>query len=466
MDNYQENDLQQTAQAPQPAAPTQPVYTAQPWQQPAYQQPNYQQPMYRQPVYAAPVYQPNTMPVPNSRKPKSRLWKNLLAVVLVITLVTTGCVITGVSVTKYWQKENAARDSALLQSVDERLDRVDATIDEFEQNAGNNAGTNTGNNTDTNTPGVNPTTGMTVAQVYNKNVNSVVTVYCTVSSGFMQGTSQGSGFVLTADGYVATNYHVVEDATSITIKLIDGNEYEATYIGGDQLHDIALIKVDGADLQPVSVGKSEGLTVGDQVVAIGYPLSTEVPVLTVGYISAKDQIVDNGDTTIRMMQTDAAINSGNSGGPLFNMKGEVVGITSAKYSGTSSSGASIEGVGFAIPMDDIIGKFNDLMEKGYISGAYLGISAQSVTPDLANSYGLPVGVYVVSVTNGSCAQKAGIQQEDVIVNLAGYKISSMSDLSTVLQKLEAGQKVTVTVYRPSVDGNVVMNITMDSKPEQ
>jgi serine protease Do len=165
-----------------------------------------------------------------------------------------------------------------------------------------------------------------------------------------------------------------------------------------------------------------------------------------------------------LIQTDAAINPGNSGGPMFNMKGEVVGINSGKTY-FSSSGAAAEGVGYAIAMDDVILKFQDLMEKGYISGAYLGISAKNTAQ--VDVYGqLPNGAYVTSVNSGSCADKAGIQTGDVIVNLAGFEIQSVSDLTTVLQRLSAGQMVSVTVYRSSLAGERVLSVTLDAKPQQ
>ncbi len=437
------------APAPQPAQPVYPVYQ--------YQQPP--QPVYAQPVYAQPVQ-------PQPQKPKGKFWKRFTAAVLIIALVASGCLITGICVNEYWEKELVARNSALLKTMNERMNAMKDALSQEISDIKNSNSNHNGGSSVSGTPNTNITGGLTPAQVYTQNVNSVVIITCTVGSGFMKGTSQGSGFVLTADGYIATNYHVVEGGSSITVKMTDGKEYAATYVGGDQTHDIALLKADAAGLTPVTVGSSDRLIVGDQVVAIGYPLSTEVPVLTVGYVSAKNQIVDNGDTSIRMLQTDAAINSGNSGGPLFNMKGEVVGITSAKYSGTSSSGATIEGVGFAIPMDDVIGKFNDLKDKGYISGAYLGISAQNVTSQTAADYGLPVGVYVVSVTPDSCAKKAGMKAGDVIVNLAGHEIASMSDLSMVLQRLEAGDEVTVTVFRASEGSEIILDITLDEKPQQ
>ena len=205
------------------------------------------------------------------------------------------------------------------------------------------------------------------------------------------------------------------------------------------------------------------MAVGDQVVAIGNPLGELTSTMTAGYVSAKDRIVATDGTQINMMQTDAAINPGNSGGPLFNMLGQVIGITSAKYSGLTESGATIEGIGFAIPMDDVYGMLEDLRLYGYITGAYLGVSISDVDPTIAEAYGLPVGTLVRSVVAGSCADKGGIQPSDIIVNLGGHEIKNINDLSRVLRKFKAGDEITATVHR---NGQLVqLMLTLDEKPK-
>ena len=203
---------------------------------------------------------------------------------------------------------------------------------------------------------------------------------------------------------------------------------------------------------------------GDQVVAIGNPLGELASTLTVGYISAKDRVVATDGSQISMLQTDAAINSGNSGGPLLNMLGQVVGITSAKYSGTSASGATIEGIGFAIPIDDVIGMLTDLKEHGYITGAYLGVEVSNMDPEVVQTYGLPEGVLVRKVTEGSCAAKAGIQKQDIITNLGGHTITNLTDLSRALRQFKAGDTVTVTVCRDG--GERKLTVTLDEKPRE
>ena len=304
-------------------------------------------------------------------------------------------------------------------------------------------------------------TGLTPAQVYAMNVRSVVMIRNQVAVNGQTGYSAGSGFILTEDGYVVTNHHVIEGGGSLTVITSDGTEHPAKLIGSDSTNDVALLKIMGTGLPAVTVGSSNDLVVGDQVVAIGNPLGELTSTLTVGYVSAKDRIVTTDGSTINMIQTDAAINSGNSGGPLFNMKGEVVGITSAKYSGTSSTGASIEGIGFAIPMDDVIGMIEDLRDLGYVTGAYLGVMVRDVDVS-AQYYGLPAGAYVEEVTPGYAAEAAGLKEQDIIIDLGGYEITCVTELTRMLRRFEPGETVSITVYRGGQE--LTLSITLDEKP--
>ena len=309
---------------------------------------------------------------------------------------------------------------------------------------------------------------MSTGSVYNQNVNAVVLISCQVNSasyfGQSSGTSTGSGFIITDDGYVVTNYHVVEGASKILVSTHDGNEYTAVLVGQDATNDVAVLKMDDAKNLPfVALGSSTELAVGDQVVAIGNPLGDLTATLTVGYVSAKDRDVTTDGTTINMIQTDAAINSGNSGGPLFNMKGEVVGITTAKYSGSSSSGATIEGIGFAIPIDDVSPMIDDLINYGYVTGAYLGVMVNDVDAESANYYGIPLGAYVAEVTPGYAAETAGLKAKDIIVALGDYKVTSVSQLTRALRHFAAGETTTITVYRGGAEK--ILTITLDEKPQ-
>ena len=309
---------------------------------------------------------------------------------------------------------------------------------------------------------------LTPGQVYERNVQSVVAISNQALTTNLFGqvsetASSGTGFLISDDGYIVTNYHVVASATTLKVITWDGQEHTAKLVGGDAGNDLAVLKIEGKDYHYATLGSSDEMVVGDRVAAIGNPLGELTSTLTVGYISATDRAVNTDGTYINMLQTDAAINSGNSGGPLFNMKGEDIGITTAKYSGTSTSGATIEGIGFAIPIDDVADMIQDLKEHGYITGAYLGVMVQDVNADAAEMYGFPTGAYVVEVTEGSCAQKAGVQVKDIIVNIAGYDTPSMSDLTRALRKLEAGEKTTITVYRSGKQ--VHLEITLDEKPQ-
>ena len=222
------------------------------------------------------------------------------------------------------------------------------------------------------------------------------------------------------------------------------------------------MKIEATGLPYVKLGSSDELVVGDRVAAIGNPLGELTSTLTVGYVSAKDRSINTDGTSMNMLQTDAAINSGNSGGPLFNMKGEVVGITTAKYSGTSNSGATIEGIGFAIPMDDVAAMIEDLIEKGYVSGAYLGVVVLDVTSEDAQKYGLPLGALVQEVSPGFAAERSGVQARDIIVDVGGCPVSSVAELTKALRNYEAGQETVITVYRSGE--KVVLTVTLDERP--
>ena len=197
--------------------------------------------------------------------------------------------------------------------------------------------------------------------------------------------------------------------------------------------------------------------------AIGNVLSTFASSMTVGYVSGVDRVVDTEGTAMNMIQTDVAINSGNSGGPLFNMYGEVVGITTAKFSGNSSSGASIEGIGFAIPIDDVTGMIEDLKTHGYVTGAYLGVMVMDVDSN-AQFYGLPAGAYVESTSEGGAAERGGILAGDIITEVGGYSVISVSDLTRVLRKFEAGQTVSVVLYRSGQ--KLTLSVVLDEKPRE
>ena len=288
------------------------------------------------------------------------------------------------------------------------------------------------------------------AEVYAQNVASTVGITTSVTTNYFGFTTTsaaaGSGFVLSDDGYILTNYHVVEDSTSIKVSMYDGSSYDAQLIGYDESNDIAVLKVDAEDLSPVVLGDSGNLNVGDTVVAIGNPLGELTFSLTAGVVSALDREVTlSGNVTMELIQTDCAINSGNSGGALFNLYGEVIGITNAKYS-SSGSGASIDNIGFAIPINSVMNIVESIIEKGYIAKPYIGVSVTSVSSE-TQSYGLPKGAAVKAISEDSPAEKAGLQINDIITEANGTTIESSDDLVRLVGDLFNGAELKLTVYR-------------------
>ena len=296
---------------------------------------------------------------------------------------------------------------------------------------------------------------MTPAEVYAANVNSTVGITTSVTTNFwgFQTTSaaSGSGFILTGDGYVLTNYHVIESSNSISVTLYDGKSYDAVLIGYDESSDIAVLKIDAEGLTPVVLGDSDNLNVGDSVVAIGNPLGELTFSLTSGAVSALNrEITLSNSVTMNLIQTDCAINSGNSGGALFNLYGEVIGITNAKYSG-SGSGASIDNIGFAIPINHVRGIVESIIENGYVAKPYIGVNVSDVSEETMG-YGLPAGAAVKAVSEDSPAEKAGLQVNDIITAVNGKEISGRTGLSEVVGAASVGDTLTLTVYR---QGNTI-----------
>ncbi len=408
------------------------------------------------PQAAAPGYTAAQFPPKAEKMPArgGKVWKRILCAVLIIGLVAGSCGITAAQINRRWEEETRT----MTQDFQLKLDDLQQQVDKAAAAAKNNGNSVSGT--------VSSGDGLTPGQVYAQNVDSVVLITCKVAgSAYGQsvtGTSAGSGFILTENGYVVTNAHVVEGAAEVTVATHEGEELPAQIIGSDSINDVAVLKVEANGLPAVTLGSSDALIVGDQVVAIGNPLGELTSTMTAGYVSAKNRDVNTDGVTINMIQTDAAINSGNSGGPLFNMKGQVVGITTAKYSGSSASGASIEGIGFAIPIDDVIGMVEDLINYGYVTGAYLGVMVSDVDAAAAEYYGIPMGAYVREVTPGYCAEAAGLQEKDIIIALGGYGVTNVSTLTRALRNFKAGDTTTLTVSRGGK--TVVLDITLDEKP--
>ena len=260
--------------------------------------------------------------------------------------------------------------------------------------------------------------------------------------------ASGSGFILTADGYILTNYHVIENSNSVKVTMYDGTSYDATIVGYDESNDIAVLKIDATGLTPVVLGDSDELNVGDSVVAIGNPLGELTFSLTSGAVSALNREVTlSSNVTMDLIQTDCAINSGNSGGALFNLYGEVIGITNAKYSSSGSSGeASIDNIGFAIPINSVRSIVESIIKNGYIVKPYIGVSVEDVSSEMT-SYGLPTGAVVRSVTDGAPAAQAGLQANDIITAVDGAEITGSNDLVQIVTAKKAGDTLKLSVYR-------------------
>ena len=320
---------------------------------------------------------------------------------------------------------------------------------------------------------------LTPAQVYAGNVASCVGITVSTTTNIYGYTTTsaatGSGFVLTADGYVITNYHVIEEAAKnrsvpITVSFQNGDSYQGKLVGGEADNDVAVLKIDAKELKPVVLGDSDKLIVGEEVFAIGNPLGELTYSLTDGIVSALDRVITTGSgndaNSMNMLQTNCAINSGNSGGPLFNRYGQVIGITTAKMSGASTSSATIEGLGFAIPINDVKHIIEDLIQHGYVTGKpHLGVMVSSVTEADAKRYGVPVGAYVESVEDGSCAQKAGLKVGDIITSMNDTVITTHSALVAEKSTYRAGDTIILKVVREGKE--MELSVVLDEEaPEE
>ncbi len=302
-------------------------------------------------------------------------------------------------------------------------------------------------------------------EIYANNVNATVGITTSTTVNYFgyatKAAASGSGFIYSEDGYIITNYHVIEDSETVTVATYDGKTYPAEIVGGDESNDIAVLKIDAEGLQTVTLGDSDALFVGDTVLAIGNPLGELTFSLTVGIVSAKDrEVTFSSGSTMALIQTDAAINSGNSGGALFNMRGEVVGITNAKYSSSAMSGeASIDNIGFAIPINRVRGIVENIIEFGYIVKPYIGVTVANVSDEL-QSYGIPQGAAVQSVVEDSPAEEAGLKEKDIVTAANDVEISSSGDLVSFVSSHKPGDEVVLTVFRPGESELLTLNITL------
>ena len=307
-----------------------------------------------------------------------------------------------------------------------------------------------------------PADAMPIPDIVTKVSPSVVGISCILA----QGTATGTGIIMSKDGYIITNAHVVDGAKTVSVLLPksyakDSNvkeedlTYKAVIVGKDTQTDIAVLKIDAKDLTACEFGKSSEIRVGEVSIVIGNPLGFSLAnSVTSGIISAKDRVLQIQDRTMTLIQTDASINNGNSGGPLINAYGQVIGITSAKVSNTYG-----EGLGFAIPIDEAMPIIQSLMKDGFVKRPSLGITGRNVTAAYAEYYDIPRGYMVVTVIKGSGAEKAGIKVNDIIIGINDTTISNLGELNAVKNKFKPGDTVKITVHR---DGKMLdLNVTLD-----
>ena len=283
---------------------------------------------------------------------------------------------------------------------------------------------------------------LSLQEIYKKCIGSVVSITASAQSG----KSSGTGIVLSADGYLITNHHVIENAQVIAVQTSEDRQFQASIIGSDEASDLAVLKVDATDLQPAEFGDSGKLAVGDRVVAIGDPLGAQLRgTMTSGIVSAINRDLEVNDRTMTLIQTDAALNNGNSGGPLINCYGQVIGINTMKLRSYYSTTA--EGLGFAIPMAVAKPILEELMENGYVAGRpAIGISYDTLPLAFRIYYNLPEGVYISAVYDGSDAQAKGVAAGDIITAVNGTRVTSIDELNRVKNQFTAGDSITLTLY--------------------
>ena len=391
-------------------------------------------------------YQPSGSSVSPEERPRKKqsFFKStaakVIAIVLACAIIGTGCGFGGAALYR-----SSTRQTVTLQ----QSDRAPVTVSVKQ---------------------VDGQTKMEPAEVYASTVNSVVSINTTATAGTnifgqtVETASAGSGFIISSDGYIVTNYHVVKGATSVKVTLYSGDTYDATVIGGDSDYDVAVIKINASGLPAVTLGNSADVNVGDTVLAIGNPLGELTFSMSQGIVSCCDRAINVDGTPFNMIQVDASINPGNSGGPLVNLYGEVVGIVSAKYS--SYSNTTVEGLGFAIPISDVQAIITDIIENGQVTGkAYMAIKAGTMTEQMAAQYNIDIteGVFVYSTESGGAGEKAGLQLGDVITKLNDTAITSMTDLTMAKKGYKAGDTVTLTVYRSGE--YITLDLTFDQQPQ-
>ena len=302
--------------------------------------------------------------------------------------------------------------------------------------------------------------GLSLQEIYTKVIDSVVSISCSIPGG----SATGTGVIISTDGYVVTNAHVVEGARQIQVLLTDGRALEATLIGADAITDLAVLEIQADNLVAAQLGDSSVLRVGDAVVAIGDPLGiTFRGTMTDGIVSAINRDVMVDGRVMNLIQTNAALNSGNSGGPLINCYGQVIGINTMKI-GDAYSAAGVEGIGFAIPSATVSHIVNQLLQQGYVSGRpSLGISGESISLVYQMYYRLPNGLHITYVESGSPAEAAGIKTGDILMRVEKTTVTSNEELETALYSYSPGDTVKLMIYRNGKQYSVTVTLSEAQK---
>ena len=302
--------------------------------------------------------------------------------------------------------------------------------------------------------------GLSLQTIYEQNIPSVVSISCHTKSG----SSTGTGVILSKQGYIVTNAHVVEGALSVTVQLTDDRTYQASLVGSDEISDLAVLYISAEDLIPAQFGDSNSLRVGDTVTAIGDPLGVEFRgSFTDGIISAINRDVTIDGRTMNLIQTNAALNSGNSGGPLINCYGQVIGINTMKI-GVFTNDSGVEGLGFAIPSATVKDIVDQIIDKGYVSGRpTLGISGDTLSNFYQYYYRLPAGLYITHVAEGSYAAYYGIEPGDILMAIDDTRITDMDGLNAVLYNHQVGDVVTAVIHRGGQQYSVELTLTENKK---
>ena len=298
--------------------------------------------------------------------------------------------------------------------------------------------------------------GLSLQEIYEKNIHSVVSITCTARNG----SSTGTGVIFSSQGYIVTNHHVIENAQSVTVLLTDDRQFEAAVVGTDAVSDLAVLYVEAENLVPGEFGDSAQMRVGDSVAAIGDPLGSELRgTLTNGIVSAINRDVTIEGRTMTLIQTNAALNSGNSGGPLINCYGQIIGINTLKISAYMDN-AGVEGLGFAIPSATVKEIVDQLISQGYVSGRpSLGLTGETVSSFYQHYYRMPSGFYITQVEPGSDAAEWGIIPGDILMALGEHRIATAEDLTAALSGYAPGDQVKTIIYRQGFQYEVYLTLT-------